>query len=154
MRGTCLSLGYINDAERTAAAFVQNPLNNSWPELIYRTGDIGRYNEDGELMFVSRKDFQIKHMGHRIELGEIEANVNLIDAVKSAGCIYDQEKSKIVLFYVGDISEKDLKEDLKLKLQRYMLPNTIKQLEAMPLTATGKINRVLLKENYLKERKK
>jgi acyl-coenzyme A synthetase/AMP-(fatty) acid ligase len=93
-------------------------------------------------------------MGHRIELGEIEANVNLIDAVKSAGCIYDQEKSKIVLFYVGDISEKDLKEDLKLKLQRYMLPNTIKQLEAMPLTATGKINRVLLKENYLKERKK
>ena len=154
VRGTCLSLGYINDAERTAAAFVQNPLNNAWPELIYRTGDIGRYNEDGELMFVSRKDFQIKHMGHRIELGEIEANVNLIDAVKSAGCIYDQEKSKIVLFYVGDISEKDLKEDLKLKLQRYMLPNTIKQLEAMPLTATGKINRVLLKENYLKERKK
>ena len=89
-----------------------------------------------------------------LSLGEIEANVNLIDAVKSAGCIYDQEKSKIVLFYVGDISEKDLKEDLKLKLQRYMLPNTIKQLEAMPLTATGKINRVLLKENYLKERKK
>ena len=154
VRGTCLSLGYINDPERTAAAFVQNPLNTAYPERIYRTGDIGRRNEDGDLVFVSRKDFQIKHMGHRIELGEIEANVNMIDAIKSAGCIYDQEKSKIVLFYVGDISERDLKEDLKQKLQRYMLPNTIKQLDTMPLTATGKINRVLLKENYIKERKK
>lgn len=154
IRGTALSLGYINDPERTAAAFVQNPLNPSWPELIYRTGDIGRWNEDGNLVFVSRKDFQIKHMGHRIELGEIEANVNMLDAIKSCGCIYDTEKSKIVLFYVGDISEKELMQDLKQKLQRYMLPNTIKQLEAMPLTATGKINRVLLKENYMKERKK
>jgi acyl-coenzyme A synthetase/AMP-(fatty) acid ligase len=77
----------------------------------------------------------------------------MLDAIKSSGCIYDQEKGKIVLFYVGDISEKELMQDLKQKLQRYMLPNTIKQLEAMPLTATGKINRVLLKENYLKERK-
>lgn len=154
IRGTALSLGYINDAERTAAAFVQNPLNHAYPELIYRTGDLGRFNEDGDLVFVSRKDFQIKHMGHRIELGEIEANVNIIDAIKSAGCIYDNEKGKIVLFYVGDITEKELMQDLKQKLQRYMLPNTIKQLEAMPLTATGKINRVLLKENYLKERKR
>ncbi len=153
IRGTAVSLGYINDPERTASAFVQNPLNSSWPEWIYRTGDIGRYNTRGELVFVSRKDFQIKHMGHRIELGEIEANVNMLDAIKSSGCIYDQEKGKIVLFYVGDISEKELMQDLKQKLQRYMLPNTIKQLEAMPLTATGKINRVLLKENYLKERK-
>lgn len=149
IRGTAVSLGYINDPERTASAFVQNPLNPSWPELIYRTGDIGRYNERGELVFVSRKDFQIKHMGHRIELGEIEANVNMLDAIKSSGCIYDQEKGKIVLFYVGDISEKELMQDLKQKLQRYMLPNTIKQLETMPLTATGKINRVLLKETYL-----
>lgn len=154
VRGTSLSLGYINDPERTAAAFVQNPLNHAYPELIYRTGDIGRLNENSELVFVSRKDFQIKHMGHRIELGEIEANVNMLDAIKSSGCIYDNERGKIVLFYVGDISEKELMQDLKQKLQRYMLPNTIKQLEAMPLTATGKINRVLLKENYMKERKK
>lgn len=154
IRGTAVSLGYINDPERTASAFVQNPLNHAYPELIYRTGDIGRRNENGDLVFVSRKDFQIKHMGHRIELGEIEANVNMIDTIKSAGCIYDNEKGKIVLFYVGDITEKELMQDLKQKLQRYMLPNTIKQLEAMPLTATGKINRVLLKENYMKERKK
>ena len=133
---------------------MQNPLNKSWPELIYRTGDIGRFNEGGDLVFVSRKDFQIKHMGHRIELGEIEANVNMLDEIKSSGCIYDTERGKIVLFYVGDISEKELMQSLKEKLQRYMLPNTIRQLETMPLTATGKINRVLLKENYLKERKR
>ncbi len=154
IRGTTVSLGYINDPERTAASFVQNPLNKSWPELIYRTGDIGRFNEGGDLVFVSRKDFQIKHMGHRIELGEIEANVNMLDEIKSSGCIYDTERGKIVLFYVGDISEKELMQSLKEKLQRYMLPNTIRQLETMPLTATGKINRVLLKENYLKERKR
>ncbi len=154
IRGTAVSLGYINDPERTASSFVQNPLNKSWPELIYRTGDIGRFNKDGDLVFVSRKDFQIKHMGHRIELGEIEANVNMLDEIKSSGCIYDTEKGKIVLFYVGGISEKDLMQALKEKLQRYMLPNTIRQLETMPLTATGKINRVLLKENYLKERKR
>ncbi len=154
IRGTTLSMGYINDPQRTAAAFVQNPLNHAYPEAIYRTGDIGRYDAQGNLVFVSRKDFQIKHMGHRIELGEIEANVNMLEAVRSCGCIYDSEKGKIVLFYVGEISERDLMQDLKQKLQRYMLPNSIKQLEAMPLTATGKINRVLLKENYLKERKK
>ena len=152
--GTALSLGYYNNPEQTKKAFVQNPLNNSFLEMIYRTGDLGYYNEQGELCYATRKDFQIKHMGHRIELGEIEANVNMLDSVRSCGCIYDDEKGKIVLFYTGEISERDLMQDLKQKLQRYMLPNTIKQLEAMPLTATGKINRVLLKENYFKERKK
>ena len=76
IRGTALTLGYYNDPVRTAEVFVQNPLNTHYPELIYRTGDLAKYNEYGELVFVSRKDYQIKHMGHRIELGEIEANVN------------------------------------------------------------------------------
>lgn len=154
IRGTCLSLGYINDPERTAAVFVQNPLNTAYPELIYRTGDIGRWNEDGELMFVSRRDFQIKHMGHRIELGEIEVNANRIDGVRSSGCIYDREKDRIILFYTGETTEKELTVQLKQKLQRYMLPNLTKRLEAMPLTATGKIDRVKLKEIYETERKK
>ena len=80
---------------------MQNPLNKSYHELIYRTGDIGKLNERGELVFVSRKDYQIKHMGHRIELGEIEVHVNMIEGVRSACCIYDKETEKIVLFYVG-----------------------------------------------------
>ena len=77
IRGTCLTHGYYGNQEKTKEAFVQNPLNPYYPELIYRTGDIGKRNAKGELVFVSRKDYQIKHMGHRIELGEIEANVPL-----------------------------------------------------------------------------
>ena len=69
--GTAVTLGYLRNPEKTAAAFVQNPLNDRYLETIYRTGDLGYYSEDGELFFSSRKDFQIKHMGHRIELGEI-----------------------------------------------------------------------------------
>ena len=145
VRGTALTLGYYNDPERTAAAFVQNPLNQSYPELIYKTGDIGRWGDDGELYFVSRKDFQIKHMGHRIELGEIEVNVDMLPGVKMAACIYDKEKSKIVLFYVGDVSEKELILAMKTKLPRYMLPNRTVKLETMPFTANGKIDRVSLK---------
>lgn len=145
VRGTALTLGYYNDPERTAAAFVQNPLNQSYPELIYKTGDIGKWGDDGELYFVSRKDFQIKHMGHRIELGEIEVNVDMLPGVKMAACIYDKEKSKIVLFYVGDVSEKELILAMKTKLPRYMLPNRTVKLETMPFTANGKIDRVSLK---------
>ena len=70
--GTALALGYYNNKEQTDAVFVQNPLQRHYREMIYRTGDLGMYHENGDLFFLSRKDFQIKHMGHRIELGEIE----------------------------------------------------------------------------------
>ena len=72
VRGSSLALGYYNNPEKTASSFVQNPLNSHYPELIYRTGDIVKYNENRELIYLCRKDFQIKHMGHRIEIGEIE----------------------------------------------------------------------------------
>jgi non-ribosomal peptide synthetase component F len=148
IRGTSLTLGYYNNFEKTNEVFVQNPLNTAYPELIYRTGDLGKLNEYGELVFVSRKDYQIKHMGHRIELGEIEAYVNMLEGVKLAGCIYDDVKGKIVLYYVGDIADKEVAGILKEKLPRYMIPNRIIQLEEMPLTANGKIDRVSLKKNY------
>ena len=148
IRGTSLSLGYYNAPEKTAEAFVQNPLNPYYPELIYKTGDMGRWNERGELEFISRRDYQIKHMGHRIELGEIEANVNLLDGVKMTGCIYDKIKNKIVLYYVGDMEERCLAAALKEKLPRYMFPNRIIRLEQMPFTLNGKIDRVALKEMY------
>ena len=61
VRGTCLSYGYYKSPEKTAEAFVQNPLNSVYPEMVYRTGDLVRYNERGELMYVCRKDYQIKH---------------------------------------------------------------------------------------------
>ena len=72
-------LGYYNNPERTAKGFIQNPLNPHYPELIYRTGDSGYWNSRGEIMFLGRKDFQIKHLGYRIELGEIEHAVLQVD---------------------------------------------------------------------------
>lgn len=153
IRGTSLTLGYYNDFERTSQAFVQNPLNTAYPELIYRTGDIGKYNQAGELIFISRKDYQIKHMGHRIELGEIEANVNSIDKIQSACCIYDEKKNKIVLYYAGEVEKAVMAAALKKKLPRYMVPNQIIPLDRMPLTPNGKINRVYLKEQYREEKR-
>lgn len=153
VRGTGLTLGYYHAFEKTNEAFVQNPLNDRYPELIYRTGDLGRRNERGELVFVSRKDYQIKHMGHRIELGEIEVNVNLLDGVRSSCCIYDQEKGKIVLYYVGDMDSRALAAALKDKLPRYMLPNILTRLDVMPLTANGKLDRVGLKNQYESNKK-
>lgn len=146
VRGTSLTLGYYGNAEKTAEVFVQNPLNKFYPELIYRTGDIGKRNERGELVFVSRKDYQIKHMGHRIELGEIEVNVNLMNEIKTCCCVYDKEKDKIKLYYVGDIETAEIVKILKEKLPRYMIPNKVEQLDMMPLTANGKIDRKKLAE--------
>ncbi len=146
IRGTCLAYGYYNDPERTAAAFVQNPLNKSYSEKIYRTGDLAHYNEHGELMFDGRKDFQIKHMGHRIELGEIETAALSLNDVNQCCCIYDTNKNHIVMFYSGDVDEKFLKENLKKLLPEYMLPNQKICLDELPLNANGKIDRIKLKE--------
>lgn len=146
IRGTRLTHGYFMNPEKTAGSFVQNPLNPYYPELIYRTGDIGRYNDRGELMFLSRKDNQIKHMGHRIELGEIEAAANTQEAVSSSCCVFDSDRKKIALFYVGEISEGSVKAYLKNKLPRYMIPHTVCRLDIMPLTPNGKIDRNLLKQ--------
>ena len=84
-------------------------------------------------------------MGHRIELGEIEANVNLLPGVSMCCCLFNKEKDKIELFYVGEDSEAELLTALKDKLPRYMLPNRLKRLERLPLTANGKIDRMSLK---------
>lgn len=146
IRGTALTLGYYNDPQRTAASFVQNPLQTAYPERIYKTGDIGRYNERGELVFVSRKDYQIKHMGHRVELGEVEVNVGMAPGVRMAACVYDEQRSKIVLYYVGETGERELAAALKERLPRYMLPNRLVRLERLPLTANGKIDRVALRQ--------
>ncbi len=153
IRGTSLTLGYYKDFTRTDTAFVQNPLNNAYHELIYRTGDLGRYNERGELMFLSRKDYQIKHMGHRIELGEIEMLANKNGGVECSCCIFDKERSKMILYYVGAAEEVALLSDLKTRLPRYMLPGVIRRLDSIPLTTNGKINRLALMELYQQEGK-
>ena len=143
--GTALALGYYADPVRTAQAFTQNPLNTNWYERIYRTGDLARYDESGSLYYIGRRDFQIKHMGHRIELGEIEVHVNQMAGIRMSCCVYDKEREKIVLFYVGDAEGKDIIKALKEKLPRYMIPNLVEKIEEMPFTANGKLNRMELK---------
>ena len=90
--GSALALGYYRNPEQTAKAFVQNPLNDRYLEPMYRTGDLAYYNNLGELCFATRKDFQIKHMGHRIELGEIEASMDKIPEIIRSCCLFDQSK--------------------------------------------------------------
>ena len=146
IRGTCLTMGYYDDKEKTDAVFVQNPLNTAYPELIYRTGDIGRANERGELVFICRKDSQIKHQGHRIELGEIEAAALKIENVRKACCVYDNEGKRIVLFFVGDAEESLITKELISYLPRYMIPALNVKLDELPFTTNGKIDRKGLKE--------
>lgn len=142
--GTPVTIGYFDDSNRTKEAFIQNPLQSLYKEICYRTGDLAKYDEKGNLVFVSRKDHQIKHMGHRIELGEIEAIVSKEENVGMNCCIYNKEKQKIILYYVGNVDKKELTASLKETLPRYMVPNKMKQLESMPLTANGKIDRKAL----------
>mgnify|MGYP003301407842 CR=1 FL=1 len=144
IRGTRLTLGYYRDEQRTEAAFVQNPLHNLYPDKIYRTGDLGRYNARGELEFISRKDHQIKHMGHRIELGEVEAAACSHQDVTSACCLYTS--GKLFLYYTGPAAATELSSFLRSRLPRYMLPGILRQLDTLPRTPNGKPDRKTLLE--------
>lgn len=146
VRGTSLSMGYYKNPEKTREAFVQNPLNQAVPELIYRTGDIVRYNEYGELVYLSRKDFQIKHMGHRIELGEIETAVSSLEEISLCCCLYDEKRQKIVLFIEEELEKTYINERISRLVPEYMLPGKLIRVEKMPINANGKIDRVKLKE--------
>ena len=152
VRGTSVTLGYFNNPEKTGESYVQNPLNPFYPEIVYKTGDLAKRNERGELIFLSRKDDQIKHMGHRIELGEIEAVTALLEGIRSVCCVFDPDKNKIGLYYVGDPEELSLKQELKKKLPRYMLPHGVFRLDSMPYTPNGKVDRSLLKKKYMSSR--
>lgn len=149
VRGTGVALGYYNNKEKTEQVFVQNPLHNLYSDIIYRTGDIVKYNERGELEFISRKDFQVKHMGYRIELGEIEVVVNSYSEITNAACIFDEKRDEIVLYYTTvDGKQADIFTDLKEKLPKYMMPGKIIFLKEMPYNMNGKIDRVELKRMY------
>lgn len=142
--GSCLALGYYKDPKRTGEAFVQNPLNDCYYERIYRTGDLGKYDEEGLLYYTSRKDFQIKHMGQRIELGDIEVSAMSVEGVSRACCIYDHKKSKIILFYTGEKDKDALSEEMRKKLPVFMVPSKTICLEELPVNKNGKIDRQML----------
>ena len=148
MRGTCLSSGYYNNPEKTAEVFIQNPLNNSYPELVYKTGDLVRYNDRGELVYVSRKDFQIKHRGYRIELGEIDAAATSIVEIEYACCVFDTKADKLILAYKGDIETDLVEKKLKEKLQEYMVPTDYHKLDNMLFNINGKVDRKAIEKLY------
>ena len=149
VRGSGVALGYYNNKTKTEEVFVQNPLHDLYEDRIYRTGDIVKYNERGEIEFVSRKDFQIKHKGNRIEMGEIEVAVNSIPTVTNAACIFDQPNDKIVLYYTtSDGQDLDIINLVKEKIPVYMFPEVIIRLDVMPYNMNGKIDRIELKKKY------
>ena len=146
VRGRGLAKGYYGNVEKTQKAFVQNPLNDAYEEKIYRTGDLVKYNDRHELVYLSRKDFQIKHMGHRIELGEIETAVSALHGVALCCCMYDEKRSRIVLFVDKEMKKDEINRQLKKTIPEYMLPGKVFVIEEMPINANGKIDRTKLKD--------
>ena len=144
-RGSFVAPGYFNEPEKTAERFVQNPLHNDYPDPVYRTGDIVRENERGELVYVSRRDRQVKRMGYRIELGEIEAAASALPALESCAALYDESKKQIVLAYCArECPESALREELRKRLPGYMLPERLVRFAALPLSRNGKTDRAAL----------
>lgn len=145
VRGTSLAMGYYNNPEKTAAAFVQNPLNNAYPETIYRTGDLVFINDRKEIVFKGRKDSLIKHMGYRIELGEIEhIIINTLKIVKNGCVVYNHQKKEITLFYESEkeITPAEFRKSIGSSLPKYMIPVVYKRLDELKRNPNGKIDRL------------
>ena len=151
VRGPFLADGYYHNSKKTAEVFIQNPLNDAYPEIVYRTGDLVYKGEDGLLRYQGRKDFQIKHMGYRIEPGEIEAAIGALPEIHACVCIYLETTDEILLFYQGKIKQEALSTAVSSKLPAYMRPNEFIRIRQMPYNANGKIDRKLLKKNYIEE---
>ena len=143
IRGSGLSHGYYNDPVRTAKAFIQNPLQSSYAEPIYKTGDIVAYDEFGDLIYYGRQDSQIKLNGFRIELGEIETALGAHPDIHRVACIF--KDYQIIAFYESANVITNLKEFLKSKLQEYMIPRKFIHKSKFKLNQNGKIDKEALK---------
>jgi pyochelin synthetase len=145
--GIGVALGYWGDPERTSASFLEHPTTG---ERLYRTGDLGRYLPGGVIEFLGRRDFQVKVQGYRIELGEIEAALATHPSVRHAvvAALGPKQGEKRLVGYVvptaGPLDTAELARFLAGKLPRYMVPSSFVTLEALPLSANGKLDRSLL----------
>ena len=145
IRGTSLAMGYYNNPEKTSAAFVQNPLNHSYPEIIYRTGDLVFINDRGEIVFKGRRDSLIKHMGYRIELGEIEhVIINTLKLVKNGCVVYNHQRKEITLYYEAEneLTAADFRKAIGNTLPKYMIPVVYHHLTELKRNTNGKIDRL------------
>jgi acyl-coenzyme A synthetase/AMP-(fatty) acid ligase len=152
IRGSCVALGYFADLRATASAFVQNPLNSLYPETVYRTGDLAKYNSRGELVYLGRRDRQIKIMGRRIEPLEIERAACECRGVMLSALCYAPEGNIMELFYTGSATEAELERHLCKILPKFMLPRRCVRLDRMPQKENGKLDRAAL-ENLMKQEK-
>ncbi len=146
--GPILALGYYGNAEYTEKSFLQNPLNPNYRELIYKTGDLGSWGEDGNLLFHGRKDRQIKHLGHRIELGEIEEAAHKIEGVRDCCSLYNKPKEHLYLFYTGEATSKDIVLYFRKNLPAFMVPRKLVNLDKLPTLPNGKIDMQALKSLF------
>ncbi|PTX61366.1 surfactin family lipopeptide synthetase A [Kordia periserrulae] len=146
--GKGLAKGYVNTVELTNEKFITNPFNSS--EKIYKTGDIASWSFDNELDFKGRKDHQVKIKGFRIELGEIEYHLHQHENIKEATVIVnDSEAEKTLEAYIvgnTELNVKDIRGFLANKLPEYMIPQYYHQLEVLPLTNNGKVDRKALQQ--------
>ena len=145
--GSQLALGYWNNPEETARAFTPNPLCRAWNETMYHTGDLASRGKDGLIMYIGRKDSQIKLRGNRIEMGDIETAARNIAGVQNACAIFDAPNERIVLFVetAETLSPRKFNVELGRLIPKYMLPGKLVCMERFPLNANRKIDRVLLK---------
>lgn len=148
--GVPLARGYLNRPDLTAEKFLPDPFSRKSGGRLYRTGDLARWLPDGNIEFFGRKDHQVKIRGFRIEPGEIEAVLTQHTAVREAVvAVNDARGGKRLVAYVVTSQEQDglsaqLKSYLKERLPEYMLPAVFVAIDKMPLTPSGKINRLAL----------
>ncbi len=143
--GDGVSLGYINNEDLTKNAFIDNPFG---PGKLYKTGDIGAFTENGEIVYIGRKDYQVKIRGLRIELSEIEKQISLFPNINNVAVVCHESKDSkyIVCYYTSNtkIDPNDIRTYLAQKLPAYMIPKYILSLEALPLSSNGKIDKKAL----------
>ena len=152
--GPNVGKGYYNDRERTLANFVQNPLHDSFLDLMYKTGDLARIEPaDGKLYIHGRKDNQIKHMGYRIELEEIEAALNCLSYISEAAVLHSKNSglSRIVAVVSTnqDCDDHRIRQDLLPFIPGYMIPAVFYREEMLPKNPNGKVDRRHLAKKYL-----
>ncbi len=150
--GVGVAPGYWNNKDMTDRVFIQNPLNGEYPEVLYKTGDIAYEADDGNIMYVGRRDGQFKLRGNRIEPGDIEAAAMRLDFVKRACAVFDREEEIIILAIESDEDIQLKKFNMKLMayVPKYMLPKKLIVLDKMPLTPNKKTDRKRIYQEYVK----
>jgi acyl-coenzyme A synthetase/AMP-(fatty) acid ligase len=148
VRGTSLALGYWNDKDRTDEVFVQNPLENRFKDLVYKTGDLVKCDGSGCITFLGRQDSQIKLYGYRIELGEIESAAAKINGVARNAAVLDSH-SKVIVLFIESLPSLILevgavRRELAQFLPKYMIPGKVIFLDELKLNKNGKIDRIAL----------